>query len=455
MIRITTFILIIISVAASGYEARLDIDGVRDKVRLEPLKADNVSNKIPAKISHCSWRGVSAAYTVSASIMILPGTRSKVRIEFMPLTSGKLKLMLMGPYVGGRQLPQASVYWDNLVITGAKLLNTDFETQSGWKQSGSRKDNIGYGLIRAPEWFGRGMCAKVWHNSRLEQNIKVTEGERVVIVADAGIRPMTRTIKFRQSDLVSGSNKLIRIPLQDMDPYLSSLVLRFSPDKYLQATADRPWTPAPPIDGVSDLMGPDGILYPDFRRAGLQNPVTNFKFKTNLSSFGARPGKDIADALEKAIDNTPVSGGVIVIGKGGFILSRPILINRSNIIIRGHSVNETIIDFRFGLPAKGVRLFCSSLRGADAIAEKNRVIPVDSMGDIISIQADPVNLKTILVKIDNVEICKENAKTTESGSISRSVFSRRYGVHDPEENKARQSHLKCHNNLERRDRVFN
>lgn len=422
MTRISTFFLIIFAIAANAYEARIDIDGAGARVRLEPLNAVNLSNEIPAKISNCSWRGGAAIYTLSASIMILPGECNKVRIEFMPLSDGELKLMLMGSYVKSEQLSQASVYWDNVRITGAKLLNADFESQSGWEQTGSQEEKTGFGLMPTPKWFGRGMCAKAWHNSRMVQSIRVTKGEKVVISADAGISPMLREMKFRQSDLASGMNKLIEIPLEKLDKYLCSQILRFSPDKYLQITSEQPWDPGSQIAGVSDLMGPDGIFYPDFRRAGLQKPITEFKVVTKLSDFGARPGKDIADALEKAIDNTPDSGGVIMIGKGRFILRRPVLISRSNIIIRGQGVNETSIDFNFGLPPKGVRLFCSSLRGTYETAAEKMIIPVNSMGDIISIQADPTHLKKIIVRINNTEICKEDRKQR-SPVRYRGVFS--------------------------------
>ena len=51
------------------------------------------------------------------------------------------------------------------------------------------------------------------------------------------------------------------------------------------------------------VAGPDGIVYPNWTRVGVQGGIPHVPTVVKVDSFGASPGsgKDVADALEKAV----------------------------------------------------------------------------------------------------------------------------------------------------------
>jgi len=111
----------------------------------------------------------------------------------------------------------------------------------------------------------------------------------------------------------------------------------------------------------ADVPGPDGIVYPDWTRAGVQGGIPSLDgLKTaKLSDFGGRPDDDLddAEAFEKTIASLASSGGVIQLEKGRYVLERPIQIASNGIVIRGEGQAATMIDFRYALPPDGIDFF--------------------------------------------------------------------------------------------------
>ena len=104
---------------------------------------------------------------------------------------------------------------------------------------------------------------------------------------------------------------------------------------------------------AADLPGPDGVLYPNFAFAGLPQEASTPERVLELSTFGAKPGENVAPALKRALVEAKKLGGAIIqFGHGTFFLDEPIFINASNIVLRGMGRGgagyfSTTIEFRY------------------------------------------------------------------------------------------------------------
>lgn len=117
--------------------------------------------------------------------------------------------------------------------------------------------------------------------------------------------------------------------------------------------------PASPLITAADMMGPDGIVYPDFTHAGL-HAVNSYKNELKLEDFGGKPvpGFDNYPAIMKALDKLyALGGGILRFGEGEFELSHPVYVWKNNIAIRGAGRDKTRIKFNYDAGPDGVR-FC-------------------------------------------------------------------------------------------------
>lgn len=154
-------------------------------------------------------------------------------------------------------------------------------------------------------------------------------------------------IGFVQIRFGSWSKSIIEIDCDDVS-------LTFEP-----ATITPPkWEPQYKIKPVqtdrltaADVVGPDGIVYPNWTRAGMAGGIPNtFKNTVKLSDFGGLPndGKDDAHAIELAVSAVARHGGGLVqLDAGQYDMMRPVIIRDSNITIAGCGVDQTHIDFRY------------------------------------------------------------------------------------------------------------
>jgi|GEM_PF-764289 len=107
---------------------------------------------------------------------------------------------------------------------------------------------------------------------------------------------------------------------------------------------------------AADLPGPDGIVYPDWRAAGVAGGIpTGLTVRATIS---AAQNTDIAAALETAAATAAAAGGgVVSIPSGTYNLSRPVMIRQSNVVIRGAGQGSTTLKFIFQAPTNAVVLF--------------------------------------------------------------------------------------------------
>lgn len=105
-----------------------------------------------------------------------------------------------------------------------------------------------------------------------------------------------------------------------------------------------------PAQTAADIMGPDGIVYPDFRSAGVPGGIPSPTVRRDLS-FYSYYQTDTAQAIEDAATYAASQGGgVITIPGGTFYLHRPAIISASNVVLRGNGAsgaNPTRIIFDY------------------------------------------------------------------------------------------------------------
>jgi hypothetical protein len=132
---------------------------------------------------------------------------------------------------------------------------------------------------------------------------------------------------------------------------------------------------------AADVLGPDGLVYPDFTWAGVPGGIPPMPVAIKLVDLGGRPGDDISDLLEQAVARVSQGGGgAILIGEGTFYLDQPVLVFSSNIVIRGAGPDKTRMVFRYRVPKGGIRFF--------------RLVPGQQIGPggTIEFHAHPKNL---------------------------------------------------------------
>ena len=102
---------------------------------------------------------------------------------------------------------------------------------------------------------------------------------------------------------------------------------------------------------AADVMGPDGIAYPNWTRVGIAGGIPVRANTVTATDFGAMPDDDLDDsaALQRAIEALEgrKDGGVLFIPEGRYFLDRPIMIHGDNVVLRGAGARKTRLISRF------------------------------------------------------------------------------------------------------------
>lgn len=107
----------------------------------------------------------------------------------------------------------------------------------------------------------------------------------------------------------------------------------------------------------ADVLGPDGIVYPNWRNVGIPGGIPKVPVVIRLDDLGARPQTDISALLAQALDQAAAKGGgAILIGEGTYHLDKPVIIRQSGVVIRGAGKDKTRLIFRYGLDDSGAKL---------------------------------------------------------------------------------------------------
>ena len=155
----------------------------------------------------------------------------------------------------------------------------------------------------------------------------------------------------------------------------------------------------------ADVVGPDGIVYPDWRYAGVPGGIPELPEIATIEQFGGKSDDDQDDApalLRGAAEVARRGGGALVLGKGTYHLDRPVIITHDRVVIRGQGAEATEIEFRYGVAAGTVRFFRP---------RKGETIGPDSW---IEIHAAPDGLKRIALQVDDQTVA-ENVRRAHWG----------------------------------------
>ncbi len=167
---------------------RIDFNGEAQGVA---LAVNGASPGAMAKNSE--WRKDKAEFWITATFPSRAESWSEGSITFTPSVTGRVVVILKGPYVRqqGAGARVVWVYFDDLRVTGARLVNPGFEEVQGNRPVGWYRPPPPTGATVTPETMadldatqpaeGK-FCARVWHNSNYSQAMDVTAGQPVTLV---------------------------------------------------------------------------------------------------------------------------------------------------------------------------------------------------------------------------------------------------------------------------------
>ena len=110
----------------------------------------------------------------------------------------------------------------------------------------------------------------------------------------------------------------------------------------------------------ADVVGPDGIVYPNWTKCGVQGGIPEVDAVVSIHDFGAKPDDDGDDsvALSKACEAAgKMGGGAVLLDEGTYYLDRPVTVRYDNVVIRGKGADRTKMIFRYAVPENGVGFY--------------------------------------------------------------------------------------------------
>jgi hypothetical protein len=135
---------------------------------------------------------------------------------------------------------------------------------------------------------------------------------------------------------------------------------------------------------AADVVGPDGLVYPDWRLCGAQGGIPNVPERARVA-----PGNDFAAALEQTAERVAgQGGGAIVLAAGVYHLDRPVTLRANHVVVRGQGRDRTRIVFRYAVPPAGVTFYSPR--------DGERVPP----GAPIELHCAPTNLVKMTIEAD-------------------------------------------------------
>lgn len=160
---------------------------------------------------------------------------------------------------------------------------------------------------------------------------------------------------------------------------------------------------------AADVVGPDGVVYPDFRYAGIPGGIPKVKTVAKIEDFGGRANDDLDDsaALEKGAEAVGRrGGGALLLGEGTYDLDQPVMIKRDNVIIRGLGADKTKVYFRLGPPRDGARFI---------FPKPGQVIDANTP---IEAHVTPGEIKSLEIQVDGQQVVFRDKNFTANASFS-------------------------------------
>ncbi len=146
---------------------------------------------------------------------------------------------------------------------------------------------------------------------------------------------------------------------------------------------------------AADVVGPDGIVYPNWTKCGVQGGIPEVKAVASIEDFGARADDDADDseALAKACRAAgEKGGGAVLLSEGVYYLDRPVTVRHDNVVIRGKGSRKSRLVFRYSIPETGVIFYNPS--AGDRVGRNTR----------LEMHCIPAGLEKMTMSIDDTVI---------------------------------------------------
>ncbi len=156
----------------------------------------------------------------------------------------------------------------------------------------------------------------------------------------------------------------------------------------------------------ADVVGPDGIVYPDWTRCGVQGGIPRVDAATTIEEHGGKAddGLDDSQALNQAcIAVGRAGGGAVVLSEGTYVLDRPVTVRHDGVVIRGQGAGKTKLIFRYAVPDNGVGFYTPP--------PGSRV----GKGTRLEMHCAPTDLMKMTMSVDDA-VVKQWARSTHSGN---------------------------------------
>jgi hypothetical protein len=151
----------------------------------------------------------------------------------------------------------------------------------------------------------------------------------------------------------------------------------------------------------ADVPGPDGLVYPDWSRAGVPGGIPDdIPEAVGPERFADLEDTDIAPLLNRLIEEVAANGGgTIQLPPGRFLLESPVIIRRSGVVLRGSGRDQTHLLYQEHIPYGTLRAHSWTPSG------------IIGPNGFFEIQANPKNLVRLRVStVDGVRIKTESRR---------------------------------------------
>jgi hypothetical protein len=162
----------------------------------------------------------------------------------------------------------------------------------------------------------------------------------------------------------------------------------------------------------ADVLGPDGIVYPNWTKCGVQGGIPNIKAVASIEDFGAKADDDADDseALAKACETAgKMGGGAVLLGEGIYYLDRPVTVRHDDVVIRGtppcgnpgQGPGKTRLIFRYSIPDNGVVFYNPP---AGSRVGRNTRLEMHCKPSLSKGRGKPADLMKMTMMVDDVVI---------------------------------------------------
>jgi len=166
---------------------------------------------------------------------------------------------------------------------------------------------------------------------------------------------------------------------------------------------------------AADVIGPDGIVYPDWTKCGVQGGIPEVKAVVSIEDFGAKANDQIDDseALAKAcLAAGKMGGGAVLLGEGLYYLDRMVTVRHDNVVIRGKGSSKTDLIFRYSIPDNGVVFYNPS--------EGSRV----GRNTRIEMHSKPAGLMKMTIMVDETVIGQWSRSQHSGNTFAFTIYGR-------------------------------